>query len=90
MRSEPGERRMNPLSPVSFFSHTQCGKIASAKLNLSFQSIRPKGAYCIEFSPPNYDSKSLTNLLNSSFMNESILMCFDSLKYFSTACLLLK
>ena len=32
MRSELGERRMNPLSPVISFSHTQCGKISSEKL----------------------------------------------------------
>ncbi|MHA1888993.1 MAG: hypothetical protein ACTSX0_13290 [Promethearchaeota archaeon] len=24
-------QRANPLSPVSFFSHTQCGKISSEK-----------------------------------------------------------
>ena len=50
MRSELGERRMNPLSPVSFFGHTKCGQTASAELNLSFYQFCEAEYLLREFS----------------------------------------
>ena len=47
-----GSRNISELEgyhriPVSYFSHTKCGKISTEKLNLSFQSIRPQGDYIL-------------------------------------------
>ena len=38
MRSELGERRMNPLSPVIFFLHTKYVKTASAESEIGASS----------------------------------------------------